>query len=206
MILIGQYDSPFVRRVGIALRLYSLEFEQVPLSVFGDAAAISAINPLIRVPTLVLDDGLVLTDSHLILDCVDGMVAAPLVPRSGMDRATVLRITGLFCGVAEKAVSLFYEKHLHEIPSANFSARCALQIITALTTLEAERALQAGPWWFGEGISHADIALGCALRFLRDAHPDLLPVDRYPHLQAAAAQAESLPVFHEISQNFVPPA
>ena len=206
MILIGQYDSPFVRRVGIALRLYGLEFEQVPLSVFGDAAAVSTINPLIRVPTLVLDDGLVLTDSHLILDCIDELVATPLAPRSGMERAVVLRISGLFCGVAEKAVSLFYEKHLHEVPSASYSARCILQITTALTALEAERAAQSGPWWFGEVISHADIALGCALRFTRDAHPDLLPAGSYPHLQAAAAQAEALPVFKEISQTFVPPA
>ena len=206
MILIGQYDSPFVRRVGIALRLYGLDFEQVPLSVFGDAAAVSRVNSLIRVPVLVLKDGLVLTDSHLILDYVDDMVAAPLAPRSGLERAIVLRVTGLFCGIADKAVSLFYEKNLHEVPSANYCARCSLQITTALTALEAERAVRRGRWWFGDTLSHADIALGCALRFLGDAHPDLLPTDSYPHLQAAAAQAESLPVFTEISQNFVPPA
>ena len=37
MILIGQYDSPFVRRVGIALRLYDLPFRHEPWSAFGDA-------------------------------------------------------------------------------------------------------------------------------------------------------------------------
>ena len=37
MILIGQYDSPFVRRVAIALRLYDLPFEHRPWSTFGDA-------------------------------------------------------------------------------------------------------------------------------------------------------------------------
>ena len=206
MILIGQYDSPFVRRVGIALRLYGFEFEQSPLSVFGDAAAVSVVNPLIRVPALVLDDGLVLTDSHLILDHIDGLAGAPLAPRHGISRAQVLRVAGLFCGVAEKAVTLFYEKHLHAVPSAPYAARCALQITTALTALEADHAAQSGPWWFGDQIGHADIALACALRFLRDAHPEILPAAAYPSLQSAAFRAEALPVFQEISQPFVPPA
>ena len=56
MILIGQYDSPFVRRVGIALTLYGLPFEHKPWSTFGDAEKIRPYNPLTRVPTLVLDD------------------------------------------------------------------------------------------------------------------------------------------------------
>lgn len=57
MILIGQYDSSFVRRVGIALTLYRLPFEHRPWSVMSDAEKIRALNPLVRVPTLVLDDG-----------------------------------------------------------------------------------------------------------------------------------------------------
>ena len=55
MILIGQYDSPFVRRVGIALTLYELPFEHRPWSTFGDADKLRPYNPLTRVPTLVLD-------------------------------------------------------------------------------------------------------------------------------------------------------
>ena len=74
MILIGQYDSPFVRRVGIALTLYGLPFEHRPWSTFGDADAIRPYNPLTRVPTLVLDDGDVLIESHLILDYLDNRV------------------------------------------------------------------------------------------------------------------------------------
>ena len=57
MILIGQYDSPFVRRVGIAMTLYGLVFEHRPWSVFGDAEKIRAFSPLTRVPTLVLEGG-----------------------------------------------------------------------------------------------------------------------------------------------------
>ena len=54
MILIGQFDSPFVRRVAITMRLYGIVFEHRPWSTFGDAERIAAYNPLRRVPTLVL--------------------------------------------------------------------------------------------------------------------------------------------------------
>ena len=62
MILIGQYDSSYVRRVGIALRLYAIPFEHRPWSIFGDAEQLQQVNPLIRVPTLILDDGESLID------------------------------------------------------------------------------------------------------------------------------------------------
>ncbi|MFT5776854.1 glutathione S-transferase N-terminal domain-containing protein, partial [Hyphomonas sp.] len=71
MILVGMYDSPFVRRVGIALRLYGIAYEHRAWSVFGDAMKIMAYNPLVRVPTLVLDDGEALIDSAAILDALD---------------------------------------------------------------------------------------------------------------------------------------
>jgi glutathione S-transferase len=81
MILIGQYDSPFVRRVGIALTLYGMEFEHRPWSSFGDADRLRAYNPLTRVPTLVLDDGTALIDSHIILDYLDGLVVSKVRTR-----------------------------------------------------------------------------------------------------------------------------
>ena len=71
MNLIGQYDSPFVRRVALALRFYGIPFEQTPWSTFGDAEKIAVYNPLMRVPTLVLDDGEVLIESNAILDHLD---------------------------------------------------------------------------------------------------------------------------------------
>ena len=64
MILIGQYDSPFVRRVAIAFRLYAMAYEHRPWSTFGDAERIAQYNPLRRVPALVLDDGEVLIESR----------------------------------------------------------------------------------------------------------------------------------------------
>ncbi|MES2750531.1 MAG: glutathione S-transferase family protein, partial [Pseudomonadota bacterium] len=63
MILIGQYDSPFVRRVALAMHFYGIPYDHKPWSTFGDGAKIAIYNPLMRVPTLVLDDGEVLIES-----------------------------------------------------------------------------------------------------------------------------------------------
>src|SRR5215471_11292058 len=101
MILIGQYDSPFVRRVGIALTLYGLPFEHRPWSTFGDADKVRAYNPLVRVPTLVLDDGEMLIESHLILDYLDSRVPADrrMFPTAEPDRHRALKVAALATGV-----------------------------------------------------------------------------------------------------------
>lgn len=205
MILIGQYDSPFVRRVGIALRLYKLPFEHRPWSVFGDADKLSAVNPLCRVPTLVLDDGSVLTDSHMMLDYLDGLVAEPLFPRDQPARHHALQVAALACGLAEKAVSLFYERRLHEVTSPVWVARCEGQIRAVLTALEANRATQTSRYWLGDKISHVDIAVTCALRFLHDAHPAIFASQVKPALSAHTEILESLPAFTEICQPFKAP-
>ena len=74
--LIGHYDSPFVRRVGMSLHILGMPFERQLLSVFSNADELRAYNPVGRVPALVLDDGEVLVDSAAILDHLDE-VAGP---------------------------------------------------------------------------------------------------------------------------------
>lgn len=206
MILIGQYDSPFVRRVGIALTLYGLAFTHQPWSVFNDGAKLQAINPLMRVPTLVLDDGLALTDSHMMLDYLDGMVSTPMFPRDPPIRHRALRVAAMATGLAEKAVSLFYEHRLHATVSPVWDARCRSQIAQVLVWLEAERAGQSQPFWFGAQIGHADIAIACALRFLNDAHPGLFGAQDHPALARHCEQLEAMAVFQAIAQPFVAPA
>ncbi|WID96493.1 glutathione S-transferase family protein [Bosea vestrisii] len=208
MILIGQYDSPFVRRVGIALTLYELPFEHRPWSVFGDGERITPLNPLVRVPTLALDDGLVLAESHAMLDYLDSLVPAEraLFPRQEPARHRALRVAALAMGLAEKAVSLFYELRLHDQVSETWAGRCRGQIKGVLAALERERAERAGDWWFDDRIGHADIALACALRFASDAHADLVVLSDYPALAAHSARCEALDVFQAISQPFIPPA
>lgn len=208
MILIGQYDSPFVRRVAIALTLYGLPFEHRPWSTYGDADRIRPYNPLTRVPTLVLDDGEVLIESHCILDHLDGLVPADrrMFPAAEPARHRALKIASLATGLADKAVSLFYERRLHREVSDVWVDRCRAQISGVLAALEADRAGRVGDHWFGGRIGHADIAVATALRFLAEAHPGLVSMADYPALGAHAARLEALPAFRTIMQPFIPPS
>ncbi len=208
MILIGQYDSPFVRRVGIALTLYGLPFEHRPWSSFGDAAKIRRYNPLTRVPTLVLDDGEVLIESHLMLDYLDSLVPAErrMFPVAEPARHQALKVAAFATGLADKAVSLFYEKRLHREVSDAWVDRCRAQIDATLAVLEADRVRRASAYWFGERIGHADIAVAATLRFVGEAHPGLIGLKDYPALRAHAARLEALPVFQKIAQPFIAPA
>ncbi len=204
-ILIGQYDSPFVRRVGIALRLYEMPFEHRPWSVFADAEKMSAINPLGRVPVLVLETGFALTDSHAILDYLDSLVAQPLCPRTEPQRHQVMKVTALATGLADKAVGLVYERAMHQPPSALWETRCTNQITAVLRSLEADRAGRNSPWWFGAQMTHADIAVACALRFVVQAHP-AIDLSACPALKAHSAACEGLAAFRQIDQPFNGPA
>ncbi|MGL3211489.1 glutathione S-transferase family protein [Bradyrhizobium sp. BR 1433] len=207
MFLIGQYDSPFVRRTAIALRLYGLPFEHKPWSTFGDAEKVAAYNPVRRVPTLVLDDGEALIESGAILDYLDELVGPDkaMIARSGEGRRKHLRITALATGLADKAVSLVYERVLRKEQLKLWVERCEAQIAGVLAVLEQERAAVQTPYWLENRIGHADVAVACALRFTGEAHPHLFDA-RYPALKAHAARCEALPPFQEIVQPLAPPS
>jgi glutathione S-transferase len=209
MILIGQYDSPFVRRVGIALKLYGLPFEHRPWSTFGEGDKIAPYNPLRRVPTLVLDGGEALIESSSILDYLDEAVGAEraMIAARGPRRRHALRTIALATGLGDKSVSLVYERVLRkDRQSKVWVERCRTQIAGVLEVLEAERAGIASPYWFGSAIGHADIAVACVLRFTSEAHPQLFDAARFPALTAHAARCEALPAFREIMQPLKPPS
>jgi glutathione S-transferase len=206
MILIGQYDSPFVRRVAIAMRFYGIDFEHKPWSTFGDADKIAVHNPLRRVPTLVLDSGEALIESAIILDYLDDRVGPEkaMIARSGDARWRHLRIAALAMGLGDKGVSLLYERVLRKEQLDLWVERCKSQIAGVLEVLEKERAAVKTPYWSGEKIGHADIAVACVLRFTGEAHPALFDA-RYPALKAHSAACEALPPFQEIVQPLAPP-
>ncbi len=208
MFLIGQYDSPFVRRVAIAMRLYGIAFEHRPWSTFGDADEIAPYNPLRRVPTLVLDNGEALIESFVILDHLDEQVgeAKAMIPSHGPERRRQLRLCALATGLGDKAVSLLYERVLREEQLKLWAERCEAQIGGVLAVLEKERAAARAPWLHGERIGHSDVAVGCVLRFTSEAHPQLLDAARYPALTAHSARCEALPSFQEIVQPLAPPS
>jgi glutathione S-transferase len=207
MILIGQFDSPFVRRVGIALRLYDLPFEHHAWSTFGDADKIAPYNPLRRVPTLVLDDGEVLIESTAILDHLDETVgpSRAMIAQDGARRRQALKICALATGLGDKAVSLVYERLLHREKSQAWMQRCETQIAGVLDALEADRAVRTTTFWFGDEIGHADVAVACVIRFTREAHSGVFDARRWPALAAHAERCEALPAFQEIAQAFSAP-
>jgi glutathione S-transferase len=204
MVLIGQYDSPFVRRVAIALRRCGLSWEHWPWSVWGDADKLARYNPLRRVPVLVMDDGTALVESAAILDAIDDLVGPEraLLPRTGAARRDGLRVAALATGLADKGVTLFYEHVLRQEGRRNavWVERCQAQLRDTLAVLEADRVGRTTPFWLGERLSHADVAVACALRFLGEAHPTLWATSTFPALAAHAARCEALAEFQEIAQ------
>ena len=208
MILIGQYNSSFVRRVGIGLNSTTFRSNIGPGRSPAMPTKSSPTIPLIRVPTLLLDDGDVLIESNLIIDYLDGLAAPDrrLYPQAEPERHRALHVAALATGAADKAVSLFYENVLHKDVSPFWVERCKSQIMAALDRLDADRTSRDTPYWFGDRIGHADIAVACALRHATEAHPGLIPMDDFPALQAHCARLEALPVFREISQPFIAPA
>ncbi|KND55285.1 Glutathione S-transferase subgroup 2 [Candidatus Paraburkholderia kirkii] len=165
-----------MRRVAIALNLYGMAYEHRPWSVFGDADKIAPFNPLIRMPTLVLDSGDALIESAMILDYLDERAgdARAMIASGGPERRQALKICALATGLADKAVALMYERVMHKEKSPQWVERCMGQVERVLNALEADRAARPTPYWFGDAIGHAGIAVACALRFARGASGDFL--------------------------------
>jgi glutathione S-transferase len=200
MILIGQYLSPFVRRVAVALQTYGIAYRHEPWSTIPDRDRIVPLNPLGRVPVLVLDSGETLFESGAILDYLDELAGPEkaLIAASGPDRWAALRICALATGACEKLVSLIYERRNHEIVSEDYIARCEGQVERAIAALDADRAGRSTQFWFGDRITHADIAVTCAVTFLGKAQPELAARHAWPALAEHAGRCEELPAFRAV--------
>jgi glutathione S-transferase len=202
VLLIGQYDSPFVRRVAVALGLYGVAYEHAPWSTFGDADRIAEFNSLRRVPTMVFDDGFSLMDSGSILEIIDAGQKDAFLDRKGPDRRDLLRLCALAGGVADKGVSLLYEKAFREgLPM--WVQRCRTQVGEGLEALEAERAARTETWLFGETISHADILMATTYRLLTEALDGAFDMAGFAALTAHSERCEAMPEFSAVYQPYM---
>jgi glutathione S-transferase len=194
MILVGQYDSPYVRRVAITLHHYGIAFTRDTTSVFSPKMA--SVHPLVRIPSLILDDGERLWDSAAILDHLDQQVGPDhaLTPQSGPARRQVLRITTLAAGAIEKAGAVVYERHLHkpECVSHEWVDRCTTQLAGVLSYLDGETQ---APWFFGETMTQADVTIGCAIGYMRLRLDEAFVAGRHPKLAALFARCDGLDEF-----------
>ena len=196
MILVGQYDSPFVRRVAVAMHLYAMPFERRILSVFRDFAAVLKLNPLGKVPVLQLGDGELLFDSRAILDYLDGSAEPDrrLVPTQEPHRRSVLRIEAVALGLTEKLYERVFE-YARRDPAKRDAAvlqRVEQQIASALSWLEAMRP---SPWLYGDRLTRADLTAAIALTYMREKAPTLLVAAHHGFLVAHCDRCESLSPF-----------
>ena len=195
MKLIGMLDSPYVRRVAICLHLQGIAYEHLPLSVFRNMDAVREINPVIKVPTLVLDDGQVLMDSTLILHYLSLLrpdASAPTL--AGSVRA--LRLAGLALAAYEKAVQIVYERKLRPLDKqhAPWLERVSMQLHAAWNALEQECAQLPLPGETGS-IDQAGVTIAVGWSFAQLETPDIVKPADYPAVHAFTRSAETLPAF-----------
>ena len=196
MRLIGMLDSPYVRRVAIALRLLEIPFEHDPLSVFSTFDQFSRINPVVKAPTLVCDDGTVLMDSALIVDYAEMLAGRGLWPEDHAERTRALRVTGLALAACEKVMQIVYEHHLRpaEKLHAPWLDRVHKQMLAALTALDAEIAQH--PLAADEKtLTQAGLSAAIVWRFMQIKLEVPVADSLCPALAAHSALCEALPAF-----------
>lgn len=195
MKLIGMLDSPYVRRVAISLKQLGVPFQHEALSVFRHFPQFQQVNPVVKAPTLVCDNGVVLMDSTLILDYVEASVGRSLMPRDPAQRQLALRRIGLALAGAEKAVQIVYEHQLRpaEKQHGPWVERVQTQMVAAFAALEAEWTAQPEHATLGQD----EITAAVIWQFTQMMLPERLPAARYPRLDAFSRHAETLPAFRD---------
>jgi glutathione S-transferase len=191
MILVGHYDSPFVRRVAVTLHHYHMPFERNALSVFENARAMQKINPLIRVPALILESGEVLIDSNAIVDHLDETAgpARALTPAHGPERRKVMQAVAMAVGTTDKAGAVVYERYWHKgkTVSEDWVNRCLGQAKHGLEHLEHQCG---APWFIDSHMSQADVMVGCMIGYIKLRLPEAFPDNKYPRLHALSIHCE----------------
>jgi glutathione S-transferase len=190
-------DSPYVRRTALTLAALDIPFAHEPLSVFRHYDAFAAINPVVKAPTVVTDDGFVLLDSTLIIDyalkvLAGGKTLGPADPRLvGLD----VRLKGLGLAACEKAVQIVYERQLRPTEKQHqpWLDRVAGQLKAALSSIEAD--IGGADWLLGPPPSEAGITLTVAGTFIAALVPDAVSLADYPRLAALTAAAERTALF-----------
>jgi len=197
MKLVGMLDSPFVRRSFITARMLGIPFEHQSLSVFRNIPEFRAINPLLKAPTLVLDDGEVMVDSSQIIAWFERIAPAgkSLMPSDAATFRRCLQLVGFGLAAAEKSVHRFYETSVRPLDARSpaWVERANDQIRNTYALIEQH--VGDADWLCGATPTQADITVAVAWRFTRFSAPGLTADSDYPRLAALAIRAEALPAF-----------
>lgn len=184
MKLIGSLTSPYVRKVRIVLGEKSIDHEFTNDPPFSPDTRVAQVNPLGKVPALIMDDGYILFDSRVIveyLDDLNGPESGRLIPAVGPQRLRVKRWEALADGIIDACVAIYLERKRPESQqSQEWIERQQKKIDQGLQAVAAE--LDDKPWCEGESMTLADIALGCAFGYLDARFPAVKWRDTYPNL------------------------
>jgi glutathione S-transferase len=201
MQLIGYMDSPFVRRVAITCEFLGVEYEHRELSIFRDFDEFQTINPLVKVPTLVLEGGQVLVDSSLIIEYLEKQVAhRSLMPEDPDAYRRAVQLIGIDLVAMEKIASLIYEtgQRPDEMQYQPWIDRLETQLEGAVDLMESavsESKAAGTDWLLGSQVSQADISTAVAWRFTQHIDRVNIQAADYPALAEFSARCEALPEF-----------
>jgi glutathione S-transferase len=196
MQLIGMLDSPYVRRVAVSLKVLGLAFDLEQVSVFRQFDRFAVINPVVKAPSLITDDGVVLMESSLILEHIARIAPRSLMPADRAAHETALRLVGLALAACEKSVAIVYERNLRPADKWHqpWLDRIGGQLRTAYGALERE----VSPDWFtGEELMQPQITCAVAWRFTLHMVGELVAVADFPRLAVLSERAEKLSAFRE---------
>ncbi len=193
MRLIGFLDSPYVRRTAISMRLLGLPFEHRSVSVFRHFEEFRSVNPVVKAPTLVCDDGTVLMDSGLILEYAQRLAPTDrtLLPADPDELRRAMRVLGLALAACEKSISIVYERE-HRPPERRHEPwieRVTGQLLAACGALEdelARRPLDAAP----ATITQDGVTTAVTWGFLQLMVPEVVRADAFPRVRDFSAEAE----------------
>lgn len=198
MRLIGMLDSPYVRRVAISFECLGVAFEHEAVSVFSTFEKFQGINPVVKAPTLVCDDGEVIMDSSLILQFIEAsrVTGRSLWPGDPLELQHEFRALGLALAACEKCAQTIYERNLRPAAAQYepWLTRLRGQLLAAFAGLEQEVA--ARPRAFA-GLSHASITAAVAWQFTHSELPAVVLGTQHPLLSALSERMERLPEFQK---------
>jgi len=199
MKLIGMLDSPYVRRVAISLHLLQLPFEHEAVSVFRTFEKFQSINPVVKAPTFICDDGTVLMDSTLILEYIESLARPRSLISRGNTLASELRLIGLALAACDKSVQIYYEYNQRPADKIHplWVERATGQLLAAYG--EIEKDLGKKPLKTGSAdISQAGVSIAVAWFFSQQMLKGIVPPARFPLVAALSAAAETLPEFRAV--------
>jgi len=199
MRLIGMLDSPYVRRAAITLRLLGLPHALEQVSVFSTFEQFRAINPVVKAPTLVCDNEVVLMDSTLIIDYAEALAGRSLMPSALPERQRALRIIGVALAACEKAVQHVYEHNLRPAEKVHgpWVARVDGQRASAFALLEAEMQTLPVPASEQE-LDQAGLTAAVVWTFTQALLPGQVDPKEHRALAAFTAAVERFPAFQAL--------